>query len=45
LNGIFNETLPVQAGFAPAFGEIQKLGGLKGLCFMPNIALNAGITA
>jgi predicted amidohydrolase YtcJ len=44
LNGIFNETLAVQAALAPVFGEIGKLGGLKGLHFMAGIARNAGIT-
>lgn len=44
LNGVFNETLAVQAGLAPVFGEIQKLGGVKGLYFMADIALNAGVT-
>lgn len=44
LNGIFNETLAVQAALAPVFEEIGKLGGLKGLHFMAGIARNAGIT-
>lgn len=44
LNGIFNETLAVQAGLGPVFGEIQRLGGLNGLYFMAGIAVNAGIT-
>lgn len=44
LNGIFNETLAVQAGLAPVFGEIQARGGLEGLKFMAGIARDAGIT-
>ncbi len=44
LNGIFNETLAVQAGLAPAFAEIQKRGGVPGLRFMAGIARDAGIT-
>ncbi|MFR9798552.1 amidohydrolase [Streptomyces sp. MS06] len=44
LNGIFNETLAVQAGLAPVFGEIQRRGGLQGLHFMAGIARDAGIT-
>lgn len=44
LNGIFNEVLAVQASLVPIAEEINKLGGLKGLYFMANIALNAGIT-
>lgn len=44
LDGVFNETLAVQAGLGPVFGHIQALGGVTGLHFMAGIARDAGIT-
>lgn len=44
LNGVFNETLAVQAGLGPVFPRIIELGGVKGLHLMGRIAMRAGIT-
>lgn len=44
LNGVFNETLAVQAALGPVFPKIIELGGVKGLQLMGRIAMRAGIT-
>lgn len=44
LNGVFNETLAVQAALGPVFPKIIELGGVKGLQLMARIAMRAGIT-
>ena len=44
LNGVFNETLAVQAALGPVLPRIMELGGVKGLKLMGRIAMRAGIT-
>jgi len=44
LNGIFAEAVAAIPAMAPIMGEINNLGGLKGLKFMAGIAQRVGIT-